>query len=71
MLPSSSIPSPVLFEEIGQGASGASVRRCTFGELIAAAKVFTSPEHLIRKFSDDSFFTAVKICSRCVGKYCL
>jgi hypothetical protein len=44
-------PSPVLYEEIGQGASGASVRRCKFGELTAAAKVFTFPYHLIMKFS--------------------
>ncbi|KAG0621501.1 hypothetical protein M758_3G025100 [Ceratodon purpureus] len=36
---SNSIPTPILFEEIGQGASGASVRRCRFGELTAAAKV--------------------------------
>lgn len=33
------ITSPVLLEEIGQGASGASVRRCKFGEITAAAKV--------------------------------
>jgi serine/threonine protein kinase len=39
LLSSSGIPSPVLFEEIGQGASGASVRRCKFGDLTAAAKV--------------------------------
>jgi len=44
-LSNSGIASPVLFEEIGQGASGASVRRCKFGELTAAAKVFTFPEH--------------------------
>lgn len=47
LLSSSGIPSPVLFEEIGQGASGASVRRCKFGELTAAAKVFTFPYHLV------------------------
>ncbi|KAJ7561639.1 hypothetical protein O6H91_03G036000 [Diphasiastrum complanatum] len=33
------ILSPRFLEEIGRGASGAVVRRCTFGSLVAAAKV--------------------------------
>jgi len=49
-LSNSGIPSPVLFEEIGQGASGASVRRCKFGDLTAAAKVSTFPEHVLLKY---------------------
>lgn len=51
LLSNSGIPSPVLFEEIGQGASGASVRRCKFGELTAAAKVFPFLDHLILNLS--------------------
>jgi DhnA family fructose-bisphosphate aldolase class Ia len=36
----SEIASPVLHEEIGHGASGAIVHRCTFATFTAAAKVF-------------------------------
>ncbi|CAM6083672.1 unnamed protein product [Calypogeia fissa] len=36
---SSETPTPVLHEDIGHGASGATVQRCTFGTFTAAAKV--------------------------------
>lgn len=36
------MPSPVLYEKVGQGASGATVHRCKFGAFTAAAKVLPS-----------------------------